>query len=84
MRYGLSNMSDLQVISVYVISKSPIDYPGKFVVRRHMAVLGRTQPDKEPLGVVESLREARSIIPNGFICVPRDKNDEPQIYECWI
>jgi hypothetical protein len=66
-------------LDVWVIYESPLDAPGKFVVRRH-TLDGPTDEAYE----VDSLEFARALIPAGLLCMPRESWDEPQIVESWI
>jgi len=66
-------------LEVWVIYESPLDAPGKFVVRRH-TLDGPTDTAYE----VDSLEIARGLIPGGLLCMPREGWDEPQIVESWI
>lgn len=68
---------------MYTVYDSPLDYPGKFVVRGWVATMPPT-PDAEPLSVTGSLEEARASLPPGLIRLPRMGKDEPQIVESWV
>lgn len=69
---------------VYTIYRSPKDYPGKFVVRRHAIVAGGVHPEPDPDAVVTTLVRARKALPAGLYNMGRDPRDEPQIVESWI
>jgi hypothetical protein len=70
-------------INIYVIHRSPRDYPGKHVVRINRVFPGRVVVG--PLvGVVDTLEEARGLVPAGLACLPRHPEDEPQIVESWL
>jgi hypothetical protein len=70
----------MSALAIYVIYEDPLDYPGKFVVRRWLG----EAPDPEPLVVTYSIREAREKIP--FYCIPigRMPEDDRKIKEVWI
>jgi len=76
-------MKDL--LELFVIYQNPSDFRGKFVVRGQVAQSdGSIRPNKEPLGVVESLDEARSLVPAGLVNLGRSDEDDPVIVECWV
>lgn len=68
------------ILQMYVIYRSPLDYPGSFVVRVH-DVPGGPHKDCE---VCNSLEEARKQIPFGLIRIARWDDDEPHIVETWM
>ncbi len=66
----------------FVIYNSPSDCPGKYVVR-----MWRTIIQKGPtamVAAVDSLEQAREIIPEGLHCMPRLDGDDPVIVEVWF
>ena len=67
-----------------VIYRHPLDYPGKYVVRGQVARPGGVVADPEPVGVVDTLEEARALIPEGLVCLARSPEDQPQIVESWV
>ncbi len=76
-------MSD--ALCLYVIYDSPLDYPGKHVLRRWTVIPMELAPDPEPLAVVDTLEEARTALPvDGLVNIGRYLEDEPQIVEVWI
>lgn len=72
-------------MQVFVICRNPSDYPGKFVVRRHVAdVEGRLVPDVQPMTVADSLAEAQCAIPSDALrCTPL-LVDDPVIVEWYF
>jgi hypothetical protein len=73
-------MSDARLsLDIWVIYDNPLDAPGKFVARRH-TLDGPTDEAYE----ADSLEDARGLIPDGLVRMPRDGRDEPQIVETWI
>ena len=68
----------------YVIYFDPKDFPGMYVVRRHRVARASVLPEIQAFWIGESLDEARARVPEGSICIPRDKEDEPQIVESWV
>lgn len=77
-------IDDGQYLAMYVIYRFPLDYPGKWVLRRHTVAVTGAFPDEEPLAVTDELAECREMLPPCLTNLGRDVNDEPQIYEVWI
>lgn len=74
-------------LPMYTIYESPLDFPGKFVVRRHLVDADGSRPDAEPLCVADSLDSARALLlanVPGLACLGRHVEDEPQIVETWV
>ena len=69
----------------YAIYNSPLDYPGKFVVRGHTLTHPRPTPDPEPTAVVDTLEEARAAIPSiaERTYFPRFADDVSSLLEVW-
>lgn len=69
----------------YVIFNDPLDYPGKFVVRRFFFIGGVAAPEVVPVGVANTLEEARKLVPDthGYM-LGRLPRDEKQISEVWM
>jgi hypothetical protein len=64
--------------AIYVIYRSPRDFPRKIVVR---AWYGNVP---SPVQVVlDTVDDARAIL-NGLSCLGRSENDDPCIVESWI
>lgn len=70
-------------LRLFTIYASPLDYPGKYVVREWYS-LRCLIPAAEPLAVADTLAEARAAVPAGLYCMPRVKGDELQIVETWL
>lgn len=69
----------------WAVYRNPLDYPGRFVVRRWVIVPGLPlQSDPEPLAVVDTLEAARAAIPPGLCCLPAWEDDDPVIVEVWL
>ena len=69
----------------YVIYKHPSDYPDKFVVRRWLIITSMLAPDTTPIGVVDSLEEARKLIPEVYgFKMPRLPQDDVAVAEVWM
>ena len=68
----------------YTVYFNPIDYPGKYIVRK-FEVLSQKEP--VPLDVIyegKSLYQARKAIPYDCICFKKHDDDEKPIVETWI
>lgn len=72
------------VLPVYTVYYDPLDYPGRYVVRRWNVTAGAPRPEKTPLYVGDSLERARSLIPLGLICFTADDGDDPAVLESWM
>jgi hypothetical protein len=70
-------------LTLYVITKNPKDYPGKFVVRPQTVGQRGLLSYGEPI-VGETLEEVRDALPPGLYNIGRMKNDDPVILEVWI
>jgi hypothetical protein len=78
-------MSIRNVLRMFTIYESPLDYPGKFVVRGGtVASSGDYLHDTAVRAVVDSIDAARAWVPDGLYCLPRDPNDDPCIVEVWL
>lgn len=71
-------------LEVFVVYEDPIDFPGRFVVRRQRASAGLVEVDPVPMAVVNTLEEARAVLPRGLARIPRASDDEPQVVEGWV
>jgi hypothetical protein len=71
-------------LPLWVIYWNPSDFPGKHVVRRHLAGPDHNVPDRTPTAVVDTLEEARAAIPTNTINLRRFPNDDPCIVEVWV
>lgn len=70
-------------LTVWVICFSPKDFPGKFTVRPHVLLDGEYLVD--PLSeVTDSLEAARSHVPAGLHCMPRQPDDFLCVVETWF
>ena len=77
-------------MSLYVIYHNVKDYPGKFLVKRWNLTSATAEADQvracesQLVGVVDSLEEARKLIPPGLRNLGRREQDDPVIVEAWI
>jgi hypothetical protein len=70
-------------IGQWVIYDHPKDHPDSFVVRRWGILDGKLIPDHE-CQLADSLEEARHIIPDGLVRIPRSIDDDLAIVETWL
>ena len=77
-------------LSLYVIYQNVKDHPGKFPVKRWNLTSATAEADQararesQLVGVVDSLEEARKLIPAGLHNLGRRDHDDPLIVESWI
>lgn len=77
-------------LSLWVVYWNPSDFPGRFVVRRQVAVAPNPSIpdgiwcDPDPLAVVDTLDEARAAVPGWLTCLPRSPDDHPVVVEVWV
>lgn len=80
----------LTKLESYAIYEEPLDYPGKFVVRRWTVVPpagdGKTKllQDDAPTAICLTLAQARQAIPNGLTPIKKLPGDDPHLVEVWI
>lgn len=67
----------------FVIYESPNDYPGKFVVREYRISPGTIRAATEPAAVVDTLEEARAVIPEGMVLLQPQEGEHKSIREVW-
>lgn len=60
------------------------DFPGKYTVRRHLIMSGKTRPAELVGPPTDTLQEARLQVPAGRACLQRNPEDDPVIVETWI
>jgi hypothetical protein len=69
-------------VQTYTIYFDTEFYPGKYLVRGWKSHLDHSLPD-EAFEVVDTIEEARSKIPPGFLWTARHPRDDVKIVECW-
>jgi len=72
-------------VEVFVVTRNPIDFPKKYVVRVHYIRSGEVVPG-DVVAVTDYLGEARASIPDRLskIRCPRIPQDDPVIVESWV
>jgi hypothetical protein len=68
----------------YTIYDSPLDFPGRFVVRRFEIKHGAVFPDDDPVVVADSLEAARAAVPEYMTRLARSPDDALSVVETWI
>ncbi len=73
------------LLSMWVIYRPTTrDYPGRWVVRKHYAMVGGAEQVDPECTLHGSLAEARAILPAGLYCLGRFDCDDPVIEETWV
>jgi hypothetical protein len=73
-----------KALRIWTIYKSPLDHPGRFVVRPWI-ITPYSDPVAESVFTChDTLTAARAAIPAGKFKMVRDPTDDPQIVETWI
>jgi len=75
--------TDALTIWCYTIYERPSDYPDQFVVRAWFVERGAVTA-YEPVGLADTLDDARALIPVGRERIPRVQSDDPVIVESWL
>jgi hypothetical protein len=71
-------------MDLYVVYHNPLDFPGKYVIRRQTAGPGgRITIAAEPLAV-GTLDQVRAALPPGLTRLERSPGDVPSIFEVWV
>ena len=65
----------------YVVTANPSDYPGQYVLRRHVPVAGELVPDLVPAAVSPDLEVVRAAVPSGMRRITPIGADDPIILE---
>jgi hypothetical protein len=68
---------------IWVVYKSPWDYPGKFICRPWRPWGSGAGPMNVHLAA-DDLQELRGQLPHGVDRMPRNDDDDPVIVETWI
>lgn len=68
---------------MYVVYRSPLDHPGKWVTRKWKVSRGDVSSDLH-CKVADTLDEARTFVPDGYVNIGRRAADDPVIYEVWV
>lgn len=83
----IDNLDNINFSTFYMpmvtVYKNPTDFPDKYVARIFDIKDGR--PLAQPYALIkDSLEEIHKVIPDQFIRMPRDPQDDPKIQEVWI
>ncbi len=71
-------------LSLWTITRSPLDFPGKHVARRHIIMPDdEAGPTTDHL-VGDTLDQVRALLPAGLVNIGRSPRDAPVIVETWI
>lgn len=74
-----------EILSVnFAIYKSPIEHPGKFVVRRWQIEKGAVGPQPYEAVPFDSLADARASLVPALTRVPAEEGDDASLIETWI
>ena len=76
-------MSGQDWLSIWVIFKSPDDFPGEFVVREQRITAGVVSIAPEIHARGASLEDVRQMIPPGLYRLDRHPEDPPCVVETW-
>jgi hypothetical protein len=87
----MSETGDNHILTVWTIYRSPLDFPGKWVLRGHdverAVVEGQIATGARPhrvCFVTTSLEACRAQLPPGVLRFVRQTDDDPAIYESWL
>jgi len=73
------------IFQVFAIYWSPLDFPGKYVVRRWYVVPGNPDPVPDVVPrLTGSIDEARMMVPPGLTRIERQELDDPVLVETWV
>lgn len=71
------------LLSMWVITQNPSDFPGQFVAREWLIGAGVTAATLNHR-VAATLEDIRDLVPPGLAHLPRSPSDDPVIVESWI
>ena len=71
------------LLSMWVVTFNPADFPGKYVIRRNDIGRGAVLATDE-FHVSDTLDEVREKVPAGCVMLPRYQQDDPVIVEVWL
>lgn len=69
---------------MFTVYRDPLDYPGKFVVRRFAIGPGVVRSLRPLFAIGDSLEAVRRQLPEGLTCLARCEQDDPVIVETWF
>ena len=73
------------VLQMWTVYERPRDFPNEFVVREWHVVAGKVI-SRQAAGALTAptLEQARKLVPQDCVCMPRQEGDDPVIVETWI
>lgn len=71
-------------MTVWTVYDSPLDYPGKFVLRGFLIGRDGSIFPLETAEVRDSLEDLRKLIPENTVRFNRTGLDDPKIVEVWL
>ncbi len=83
MSADVRTIRDARELPMWVVYSNPLDYPGKFVTRL-LVSRGESVLADPKAAVFETLEEARTHVPQGFVNIGRSPFDDPAIHEVWV
>jgi hypothetical protein len=72
-----------ECVTIWTVYQHPCDYPGWWVLRGYDVIPGALQPH-EAFFTAQTLEEIRGKVPPASLCIGRQPDDHPAIYECWV
>lgn len=69
-----------KALAIYVVYFDPLDFPGRYVLRRWLA----QEPDPIPMAVTAELALVRNVIPDHCIPIGSYPEQDPKIFEVWV
>lgn len=80
----VAGRSDQSVLNMYVVYENPRDFPGEYIVRRHIVTMNGDLPTEQGWRT-QSLESARLPLQKaGLMMFTRHENDDPVIKEVWL
>jgi len=75
-----------KVMDIWVIYEKPVDFPDRFVARRHEIRCGTHNPTEEyyTATLLKILRVWVQGEAPGCVRIPRSPGDDPKIVESWL
>lgn len=72
-------------LRTYTIYRDPLDAPGRYVVRGFSIYRGEPDPVPDAKAyAVDTLAQARALVPGGLVRFARSATDDAAIVETWL